>query len=407
MHIYNILKMAKVAETPTDKTFAWAATPGFKPYHEFFVKDAVKHPAKANAYMIKWIIENFTAPDSIILDMMAGTGLTGVMASLLGRHAILVEYEQKFVDMINGSLIQLEKSGKKRGNVVALKGDARKLGEMKEIDAIICSPPYADAKKGSPNADAIAQRFQQHQTKDWGDRTTPVRTKGFLSMSSGYGDGSNIGNLPYGKIDAIISNPPYSNPRSTKGTTAKDDYDCNRKLINPCGVGSFRGRYSNDTKNIGNMQPHTYLEAMLQVYCECFKVLKPDGLMILITKNFIRKKQVVRLDLDTIKLAEQAGFTFEDRFYRKLTNFSFWVTNYYKKYGLRVEYEDILVFRKKTSLPNGQIDVIITSPPYSTTVSSGDPEKRKQRLAKAGYNPKQYMGGNARNLELKGYTGDY
>lgn len=153
------------------------------------------------------------------------------------------------------------------------------------------------------------------------------------------------------------------------------------------------------------MKYATYLEAMLQIYHECFKVLKPNGYMILITKNFIRNKHVVRLDLDTIKLCEKAGFILEDRWYRKMQSYSFWVTLYYKKYGLRVEYEDILVFRKPFS--NGQVDAIVSSPPYNTTISSGNPEKRKERLAKAGYNVNYYMGGKARNLELKGYTGEY
>ena len=127
--------------------------------------------------------------------------------------------------------------------------------------------------------------------------------------------------------------------------------------------------------------------------------------MILITKNFIRNKQIVRLDLDTIKLCEQAGFILEDRWYRKMQSYSFWVTLYYKKYGLRVEYEDILVFRKPCGI--GNVDAIVSSPPYSTVISSGNPEKRRERLAKAGYDADYYMGGNARNLEIKGYNGEY
>lgn len=56
--------------------------------------------------------------------------------------------------------------------------------------------------------------------------------------------------------------------------------------------------------------------------------LKPNGKMILVTKNFIRKKKVVRLDKDTIKLAESAGFKLKERHKRKIIHPSFWVINY-------------------------------------------------------------------------------
>ena len=70
--------------------------------------------------------------------------------------------------------------------------------------------------------------------------------------------------------------------------------------------------------------------------------------MILVTKNFIREKQEIRLDLDTIKLCEQAGFQFVERHYRKLTSQSFWRTIYQQKYpdAPILDKEDILVFRK-------------------------------------------------------------
>ena len=59
---------------------------------------------------------------------------------------------------------------------------------------------------------------------------------------------------------------------------------------------------------------------------------KPGGVMVLITKNFIREKKIVRLDLDTIKLCEAAGFTFVERWYRKLEHPSFWRIIYAKKF---------------------------------------------------------------------------
>ena len=57
------------------------------------------------------------------------------------------------------------------------------------------------------------------------------------------------------------------------------------------------------------------------------------------------------------------------------------------------------------NLPLGNIDTIITSPPFGdTNLSGGDPEKRRERLLKAGYDPKDFLGGKARNAVLKHYN---
>ncbi|GAI13443.1 unnamed protein product, partial [marine sediment metagenome] len=109
-----------------------------------------------------------------------------------------------------------------------------------------------------------------------------------------------------------------------------------------------RAKLAAQENNIGNLKGDTYLQAMLQVYRSCFAVLRDGGLMILVVKNFIRNKQVVRLDEDTIKLCEQAGFSFLERHYRKLTSQSFWRTIYHQKHPEveKIEHEDVLVLIK-------------------------------------------------------------
>jgi len=327
-----------------DKIVTWPPTAGFKPYDKYFTKESVKHPAKANLHMIKWIIETYTKEGDWILDPMAGTGSTGVMALLLGRNTILVEYEQKFVDMINSNIQQLIDMAPINPSLQwkIIKGDARSLCDVMiaNCEHIIFSPPYG------------IKETSQESSKNEIERRMIKGIRGAVKLPNGdymTGDGKylqtysndpdNIGNLPYGSVDSIVTSPPYS---GILGAGHRS------KLGNIKEQGSAYQTFEEkaDKNNIGNLDTKTYLSAMFQVYSECFKVLKPNGLMILVTKNFIRKKQVVRLDLDTIALCEKAGFVLKDRWYRKLTNFSFWVTNYYKKYGLRVEYEDILIFQK-------------------------------------------------------------
>lgn len=121
----------------------------------------------------------------------------------------------------------------------------------------------------------------------------------------------------YGNIDAVITSPPYEESMGKKHHSPAHerlveekhcystytDVDESVKRIrkhprtDPHAGGEY-GRslahpYSAQDANIGNLRGQSYLQAMLQVYQQCQLVLKPNGLMILVTKNFIRDKKVV------------------------------------------------------------------------------------------------------------------
>jgi DNA modification methylase len=224
------------------------------------------------------------------------------------------------------------------------------------IDKIVTSPPYAETTYEIPNKEYWAEREAElakrlHRTK------SPIRLN--AENISSPEDPDNIGNLPYGEIDKIINNPsidsvifspPYEASEIVPGmqTVRREGLSLTRPE-----AGEGYNRQNPD--NIGNLKSDTYLEAMLQVYQQCYKVLKPQGLMILVTKNFIRNKQIIRLDLDTINLCEQAGFSFVHRRHRKLPSQSFWRIIYYQKYPdvPVIDKEDVLVFRKES---NGKSD---------------------------------------------------
>ena len=100
--------------------------------------------------------------------------------------------------------------------------------------------------------------------------------------------------------------------------------------------------------NIGNTKGQDYLNQMKLVYEQCHHVLKPDGIMALVLKNFIRDQKVVRLDLDTQKLCESVGFTLVETFKRRLPAQSFWRILYRKRFPdvEPITHEGCLVFRK-------------------------------------------------------------
>ena len=352
---------------------------------QFFVPDSFAHPAKMDAQLLIWIAEKYTEVGETILDPMAGSGTT-MLACTLGRDVVLIELEKKFCKMIadNWKEVRMRPQlGSEMGRCQIIQGDARQI-EGLLVDKIVSSPPYSDMSMGgglntkpprdghddqagrsmSPSQagagkyDKIitsppfasntyggeSQWLKEHQ--DEISRNSPSR-KGAHQNINLHHDGLiipdskvNIGNLPYGEIDKIITSPPYEEAHDRKigGLTDKDRPD----LI------PYAWVKSDNEANIGNLKSQSYLQAMALVYQQCFKVLKDGGLMVLVTKNFIRNKQVIRLDTDTIKLCEQAGFRFIERHYRKLPAQSFWRIIYYKKHPEveRLDYEDVLCFKK-------------------------------------------------------------
>jgi len=514
-------------EIPEDKILKFPATPGFKGWETFFTSDSTTHPAKMCLNLLRWILETYTKPGEIVLDPMAGTGSTIVLASLLGRHGVAVEYEPRFCDMIreNIKLAERQTTLTPKGRIVCIQGDARELSHLlNESDTIVTSPPFGPSTKGGGifregykapgeeevsdpglperhsrslsddprnidnleygEVDAVVTSPPYSLTREGSDRiATGIDVKTGKSLWSKTGSEFSEGNiqkLPHGDVNAVITSPPYEGSvpaydegwlkehwddesaspkhktmrfgRSMRGYPKKvdsvvtsppygnrladdvvQDGDEARisyrqaidsivtsppyeeamgkkhhspradKIAAEKNIGmSYTGRANTivtsppyegmlghskvdlereasametdtrpDTKhrhtpgrmraikamvegypasedNIGNLKSESYLEAMLQVFRECYKVLKNKGVMVLVTKNFIRDKQVVRLDEDTIKLCEAAGFTLRDRWYFKLPQRSFWRILYKRRYpGVpEVKYEDVIVFSK-------------------------------------------------------------
>jgi DNA modification methylase len=353
---------------------------------QFFVPDSFAHPAKMDAQLLIRIVETYTKPGEVILDPMAGSG-TLMLACTLGRNVVLVELEEKFCKMCrdNWEIVMMHPQlGYEMGDCQIIQGDARSLEGI--CDKIITSPPYAN-----DNANLKARQDKSARSVL---KTTGMRAEELAQ--------NNIGQLPYGNIDAVITSPPYeasdisqthmtSNKRgdpdnpnyrpSWKRKLAEGYADTKRPyhgvdhiitsppyegmmesgrhaggivkredLRNDGGNMSLPVMYAEQKENIGNLKGDTYLSAMLRVYQQCFKVLKPSGLMILVTKNFIRNKKEIRLDEDTIKLCQEAGFKFLERHYRKLPAQSFWRTIYKQKYpdAPEITHEDILIFEAPT-----------------------------------------------------------
>src|SRR6202034_381727 len=57
------------------------------------------HPSKMLPALARRIVEECSEPGQLVVDPMAGIGTTLVEAALLGRHAVGIELEQRWVDL--------------------------------------------------------------------------------------------------------------------------------------------------------------------------------------------------------------------------------------------------------------------------------------------------------------------
>jgi len=155
---------------------------------------SVAHPAKANLFLIHFLLQRYTKKGDVVADIMAGTGSTGIVASYMGRHAVLVELEEKFVKWIEKNVELLEKHGGKRGEIKVIQGDARKLAELLGVktDSIVTSPPYSNVDPTHFASGSLAAKRGNFREK----RVELVKREGYSDNPE------NIGNLPHGEIDA-------------------------------------------------------------------------------------------------------------------------------------------------------------------------------------------------------------
>lgn len=261
------------------------------------------------------------------------------------------------------------------------------------IDAVVTSPPYADSfRHSSQDSEKRIKRLVEVDRKNmelgkkWAVSSEEAIRRQQKMQDEGYGKCSeNIGNLPHGSVDAVITSPPFADTndrkdrkmdqtrgikgRATDLPTSPDNIGnlpIDAVITSPpyadaisrqggnmenyrCGISTKTAReYSLNPENIGNTSKETYLEAMLKVYQEMFQVLKPLGLAMIAIRPFIRNKQVIDLPFQTWLLMQKVGFTLAKLYKLRLVNQSFWRIIYSKKNPLvpLIAHEYVLVCQK-------------------------------------------------------------
>lgn len=248
----------------------------------------------------------------------------------------------------NSNGMRVEAYGETPGQIGALSGDGG-------VEAVVSSPPYWQDRTHSENPDDIDPAVREKLSKaDLADRR--------------YGDTEGqLGEMPSGEVDAVVSSPPFTQgysgggginvkgyepggvkvnygcapdkvgERTYQGRGAEREpgnletltlgevaavvtsppYEANTDRVVPHGGhvtdgdGGFRGYYSENPANLGNPQGasgETFWQAAQQVVRECYALLKPGGYAVWVVKAFVRNKKLVDFPGDWRRLCEHAGF---------------------------------------------------------------------------------------------------
>lgn len=392
-------------EKPLDWTGLYKGDSRFRKY---LSPESFKHPAKMSLPLCEKILRHLeqlgllTQGDTI-LDMMAGTARTGIIAELHRYPFIGIELEPHFIDLIEKNKVVLKSRIQREPDWTILQGDARKLSSLLSENGLVSltSPPYADAET-HPSIGGY--------DKDWGHTGKSITDRKGLKAQRGYSlNPSNIGNLKDSQGLVSLTSPPYTNV----GNRADRKHQDGRIAENLKAGRTYDGGH-NSGGNIASLldkvaltsppyedaktHPHgskeeiikdsiterrygqsvdlflkadTYLGAMSQIYREAFKVCK---VIATVTKNPTKKGELRRLDIDTAKLLEMAGFEivdyhrailFEEKTQKLLTG------------GSRRETKGRLSFFKRLSKAKGNVvtnheDILIAVSPMGIRSGSGD-----------------------------------
>ena len=112
------------------------------------------HPGKMLPALACHAIATYTRPDDLVIDPMCGIGTTLVEAAHLGRMAIGIEYEPRWVDLARANLAYATDQGATGAGEIIL-GDARYTPARLPRDLLgrctllLTSPPYGDSNHGT------------------------------------------------------------------------------------------------------------------------------------------------------------------------------------------------------------------------------------------------------------------
>lgn len=282
------------------------------------------HPAKFSKGLIYHILQagkdkGYWKPGQICLDCFGGVGLGGIAAADLDLQWVGIEIEQRFVDIGRANFEKNKDLWLSKPKPVLIHGDSRDARRLiGNADFVVTSPPYINVIGSKATGDEARERQRKRFLAGKFKTSRPdvlfsqknLGAQAMYSNTYGKTDGQ-IGTLREGDIDEVLA-----------------DLD-----------GAVK---------VGD----TYWAATARVYKECYDTLLPGTMMALVTKDFVRKGQIVQLGDTTIRLLTEIGFKLEGITYASLTTkngkkyISQWKRLAEAKGSPKIDFENVIWVRR-------------------------------------------------------------
>lgn len=319
------------------------------------VPDAFAHPAKFSRALIRRIYQHalqqgYVKAGDVIADPFGGVALGALDAMRYGLHWRGVELEERFVKLGNENLAlwqqRYEAAFPGWGTARLLQGDSRRLCDVLGMaDLILSSPPYSvtSAANQGNNQRRFADPSYRPKERD-GDR---------------YGESNGqLANYPEGDVDAAISSPPYADSvdGTGEGPGARWDFvhhngDNATKRSSDNGYGATPGNlgamadgvvssppytglgadikhhgikgharvvhdvnygnaeYGSSEGQLGNNGTDTFWTAAKTIVEQVHAILRPGGVAIFVTGDYVRDGQRVEFGNQWLQLCQACGFS--------------------------------------------------------------------------------------------------
>lgn len=394
--------------------------------------ESFAHPAKMARGLVRRIFDYLIesgrlTKGQIVCDPFGGIGTTGIEGASRGMRCFACELEPRFVDFAKANIELHCRTWEHFGDPipVIVQGDSRKLCEVLGpvmASCIVSSPPYNlpmsqdhNGKRGGTRGtdpsekgafvkygntpgqleglpmgtvDAVVSSppYASSVAVDGRaitDEKTHTRPIGSMDdVNHGYGQSTGqLGAMRPGSVDAVVSSPPYEGSldrgvvsAADRVTLARERGITNAEFISPIDMeklGKRNQEYGSTDGQIGNETGETFWSAARDIVAQCHQILRPGGICVWVTKDFVRNKQRVPFSADWVKLCQSQGFhlvewiqaslvktsesqldlfggdphiktTERKSFFRRLAE---------KKGSPRIDWEDVLVLQKNPDMP--------------------------------------------------------
>lgn len=185
------------------------------------------------------------------------------------------------------------------------------LAVMREGDvaAVVGSPPFVNSDLKAGGGSAAAGKPSR------ADGTAGGRAKGDYYHGE---SAQNLGNMAAGEIAAVVGSPPFENSLDRGVVDKKDRVSLAREMgisnaehISPIDmerIGKRNQEYGSTDGQIGVQSGETFWAAAADIVAQCYEILKPGGVAIWVTKDFVRKGKRVPFGDQWQALCESRGF---------------------------------------------------------------------------------------------------